>query len=61
MQVKFHLSKDTSATLQPDGRYEVANNTGHILLDVGELRVLKTVDDLAEKSKHDLPADDLEE
>lgn len=61
MQVKFHLSKDTIALLQPDGRYKVVNTSGSILLDVWELKALKTVDDLAEASKHDLPADDLGE
>jgi len=61
MQVKFHLSKDTVATFQPDGRYEVHNETGSILLTTQELEELKRVMGLAEESKHDLPADVSEE
>ena len=61
MQIKLHLSRNTMATFQPDGRYEVANPTGSILLTVAELEELKKVNDLAEESKGDLPTDNLEE
>lgn len=54
MQIKFRLSKNTTATFQPDGRYEVHNASGSVLLTVAELEQLKKVDDLAEASKHDM-------
>lgn len=54
MQIKFHLSKNTRATFQPDGRYEVRNTSGSVLLTVAELEELKKVNDLAEASKHDI-------
>lgn len=52
MQVKFELSKDTKAYLEPDGKHYLVNNaTSNILLTIEELEELNRVMEKAEKSK----------
>ena len=62
MQIKFELSWETKAYLEPDGKhYLIHNKTGNMLLTLDELKELNKVMEKAEKSRNDLFTDDFGE